>query len=233
MNKRKKRVLFSYFFTGWLAAAGWEWQDQPWLVNYFNSLISISTNVLWLLALCEIVTYSMFNGCSASILVISIGVFSFRAELQIETTQDYATDSWFFNVFTGSFSLRTLSSPFGVFARIHVTAARERRASMRGGKRSPFPHPSRLRRSLTRFLASCTKIGEQWKYFTDQRSQRPYNTLRSLLLFLSHHKKGAREENAHACAFRVSRCLAPFSLAARILREAFLCLGVVCFVSLL
>ena len=232
MNKRKKRVLFSYFFTGWLAAAGWEWQDQPWLVNYFNSLISISTNVLWLLALCEIVTYSMFNGCSASILVISIGVFSFRAELQIETTQDYATDSWFFNVFTGSFSLRT-SSPFGVFARIHVTAARERRASMRGGKRSPFPHPSRLRRSLTRFLASCTKIGEQWKYFTDQRSQRPYNTLRSLLLFLSHHKKGAREENAHACAFRVSRCLAPFSLAARILCEAFLCLEVVCFVSLL
>ena len=115
--------------------------------------------VIWLLALCEIVTYSMFNGCSASILVISIGVFCFRAELQIETTQDYATDSWFFNVFTGSFSLRT-SSPFGVFAS-HVTAARERRASMRGGKRSPFPHPSRLRRSLTRFLASCTKIGEQ------------------------------------------------------------------------
>ena len=24
-----------------------------------------------------------------------------RAELQIQTTQDYATDSWFFNVFTG------------------------------------------------------------------------------------------------------------------------------------
>ena len=106
-------------------------------------------------------------------------------------------------------------------------------ASTRGGKRSPFPHPSWLRRSLTRSHASRTKTGEQWKYFTDQRSQRPYNTLRSLLLFLSHHKKGAREENAHACAFRVSRCLAPFSLAARILRETFLCLGVVCFVSLL
>ena len=26
---------------------------------------------------------------------------SCRAELQIQTTQDYATDSWFFNVFTG------------------------------------------------------------------------------------------------------------------------------------
>ena len=82
--------------------------------------------LLWLLALCEIVTYSTFNVYSTSILVISIGVFGFRAELQIETTQDYATDSWFFNVFTGSFSLRT-SSPFGAFTRIYARAARERR----------------------------------------------------------------------------------------------------------
>ena len=93
-------------------------------------------------------SYSTFTRCSASILVIGTGVFCFRAELQIETTQDYATDSWFFNVFTGSFSLRT-SSPFGVFARIHVTAARERRARYEGREKissspplaaSPFAH---------------------------------------------------------------------------------------------
>ena len=96
--------------------------------------------VIWLLALCEIVTYSMFNGCSASILVISIGVFSFRAELQIETTQDYATDSWFFNVFTGLFSLRT-SSPFGIFARIHVTAVHEVTRVRGAGKDLLFPTP--------------------------------------------------------------------------------------------
>ena len=57
-------------------------------------------------------------------------------------------------------------------------------ASTRGGKRSLFLHPSWLRRSLARSLASRTKIGEQWKYFTDEQSQGPYNTLRSLLLFL-------------------------------------------------
>ena len=105
-------------------------------------------------------------------------------------------------------------------------------ASTRGGKRSPFPHPSWLRRSLARSLAPCTTIGEQWKYFTDQQSQGPYNTLRSLLLFLFHHTNRAREENGHACAFRVS-CLAPFSFAARVLRVAFLWRGVVGFVSLL
>ena len=80
-------------------------------------------------------------------------------------------------------------------------------ASTRGGKRSPFPHPSWLRRSLARSLASPTKIGEQWKYFTNQRSQRPYNTLRNLLVpsFETRERR-----NSHACAFRVSRCLAPF-----------------------
>ena len=82
-------------------------------------------------------TYSMFNGCSASILVISIGVFCFRAELQIETTQDYATDSWFFNVFTGSFSLRA-SSPFGVFARIHVITVHERWREYEGREKISF-----------------------------------------------------------------------------------------------
>ena len=74
-------------------------------------------------------------------------------------------------------------------------------ASTRGGKRSPFPHPSWLRRSLARSLASPTKIGEQWKYFTNQRSQRPYNTLRNLLLFLFHHSKRAREEIATRAPF--------------------------------
>ena len=28
-------------------------------------------------------------------------VFHYRAELQVATTQDYATDSWFWTVFTG------------------------------------------------------------------------------------------------------------------------------------
>jgi len=31
----------------------------------------------------------------------SEGLCYSRAEMQIETTQDYATDSWFLNVFTG------------------------------------------------------------------------------------------------------------------------------------
>ena len=95
---------------------------------------------LWLLALCEIVSCSTFTRCSASILVIGTGVFCFRAELQIETTQDYTTDSWFFNVFTGSFSLRT-SSPFGVFARIHVTTARERQREYEGREKICFSPP--------------------------------------------------------------------------------------------
>ena len=77
--------------------------------------------MLWLLALCEIVTYSTFNGCFASILVISIGVFCFRAELQIETTQDYATDSWFLNVFTGSFSEQEI--PTGLFKFVFITSS--------------------------------------------------------------------------------------------------------------
>ena len=109
--------------------------------------------MLWLLALCEIVTYSTFNCCSASILVISIGVFCFRAELQIETTQDYATDSWFFNVFTGSFSLRT-NSPLGVFARIHVTAVHERRRQYEGREKIFFSPPlvaSPFARAFSRF----------------------------------------------------------------------------------
>ena len=36
----------------------------------------------------------------SSLLKLPIVLF-LRAELQIQTTQDYATDSWFFNVFTG------------------------------------------------------------------------------------------------------------------------------------
>ena len=232
MNKRKKRVLFSWFFTGWLAATRWEWQDQPWLVNYFNWLISISTNVLLLFALCEIVTYSTFTGCSASILVISIGVFCFRAELQIETTQDYATDSWFFNVFTGLFSLRT-NSPFGVFARIHVTTVHERWREYEGRKKISFS-PSLV---ASPFACAFSRFTHQnWRtvkvlYESKVSASVQYSEDPSVILVPSFETRERR--NSHACAFRVSRCLAPFSLAARILREAFLCSGVVCFVSLL
>ena len=45
----------------------------------------------------------------------------FRAELQIETTQDYATDSWFLNVFTGSFSEQDM--PTGLFTFVFITSS--------------------------------------------------------------------------------------------------------------
>lgn len=176
-------------------------------------------------------TYSTFNGCPATILVISTGVFCFRAELQIETTQDYATDSWFFNVFTGLFfSLRT-SSPFGVFARIHVTAARARRREYEEREKISFSPPlvaSPFARAFSRFAH------QNWRTVKILTNSLRVCTILSgaLLLFLFHHTERAREENGHACAFRVSR-LAPFSLAARVLRVAFLSRGVVGFVSLL
>ena len=47
--------------------------------------------------------------------------FCFRAELQIETTQDYATDNWFLNVFTGSFSEQVM--PTGLFTFVFITSS--------------------------------------------------------------------------------------------------------------
>lgn len=231
MNKRKKRVLFSWFFTGWLAATRWEWQDQPWLVNYSNWLISISTNVLLLLALCEIVTYSTFTGCSASILVISIGVFCFRAELQIETTQDYATDSWFFNVFTGLFSLRT-NSPFGVFARIHVTAVHEVTRVRGAGKGLLFPTPRGFA-VRSRVLSLRAPKLENSESTLRIKGLSVRTILWGGFCYSCSIIRIAREKKMATRAPFESRVWRLFSLAAHILREAFLCLGVVGFVSLL
>ena len=38
---------------------------------------------------------------------IIIIIFSYRAELQVATTHDYATDSWFWTVFTGALNHQT------------------------------------------------------------------------------------------------------------------------------
>jgi len=41
------------------------------------------------------------------------------AELQVETTQDYATDSWFFNVFTGALNHQTAHHLFPDVSQIY------------------------------------------------------------------------------------------------------------------
>ena len=43
-------------------------------------------------------------------LKITLFSFCYRAELQIESTLDYATDSWFCNVFTGKWREREVVS---------------------------------------------------------------------------------------------------------------------------
>ena len=55
--------------------------------------------------------------------------FCFRAELQIETTQDYATDSWFLNVFTGSFSEQDM--PTGLFTFVFITSSSSKIISLK------------------------------------------------------------------------------------------------------
>ena len=91
-------------------------------------------------------------------------------------------------------------------------------ASTRGEKRSPFPHPWWLRRSLARSLASPTKTGEQWKYFTDQQSQGPYNTLRSpsVILVPSYESRERRKWPRLRLSSLVSRAF--FSRSSRVTR---------------
>ena len=66
-------------------------------------------------------TYDHYSQVFSRRVFLCVFFFCFRAELQIETTQDYATDSWFLNVFTGSFSEQEI--PTGLFKFVFITSS--------------------------------------------------------------------------------------------------------------
>ena len=45
--------------------------------------------------------------CVCQMYVLYSSLFDLRAEMQVATTQDYATDSWFWTVFTGALNHQT------------------------------------------------------------------------------------------------------------------------------